>query len=233
VRRAQRQAPAAAPMSALPYCGHPCPCSPLLLLLPPPGGQRLFSRSPPRFLYAELKQPHVEACWRETALRHGYRAATPWRGKDRNLLFVHEEAPAVPAGGGPFGPYLSSCAAFISFSFLFTDLFLFRPARPVLELLLRLDARVAVAAVQLRLHVGGRALRRGHAPLGAHRQPHRCQRRMSFFGRGGVGRYGRSVLSRESDEFVLLEVPPLSTPSVPLPSTLNTLIARCLVGMTR
>ena len=29
--------------------------------------------------------------------RHGYRAATPWRGKDRNLLFVREEAPAVPA----------------------------------------------------------------------------------------------------------------------------------------
>mmetsp|Transcript_13123 Transcript_13123/g.41876 ORF Transcript_13123/g.41876 Transcript_13123/m.41876 type:complete len:360 (+) Transcript_13123:549-1628(+) len=71
------------------------------------GGQRLFSRSPPRFLYAELKQPHVEACWRETALRHGYRAATPWRGKDRNLLFVHEEAPAVPAG--PLGLYSNSC----------------------------------------------------------------------------------------------------------------------------
>jgi len=92
---------------SLPRRGHPCPCSPLLLLSPPPGGQRLFSRSPPRFLYAELKQPHVEACWREAALRHGYRAATPPRGKDRNLLFVREEAPVVPAG--PLGPYSNSC----------------------------------------------------------------------------------------------------------------------------
>ena len=51
--------------------------------------------------------------------RHGYRAATPPRGKDRNLLFVHEEAPAVPAG--PLGPYSSSCAACISLqnNFLF------------------------------------------------------------------------------------------------------------------
>ena len=75
------------------------------------GGQRLFSRSLPRFLYAELKQPHVEACWRETALR---RTATARRrrGCERR----------------PAGPYSS-----------------------------RLDARVAAAAVQFRLHGGGRA----------------------------------------------------------------------------
>mmetsp|Transcript_20117 Transcript_20117/g.62825 ORF Transcript_20117/g.62825 Transcript_20117/m.62825 type:complete len:309 (+) Transcript_20117:236-1162(+) len=71
-----------------------------------------------------------------------------------------------------------------------------RPARPVLELLLRLDARVAAAAVQLRLHGGGRALQRGKAPLGARRQPHRRQRRMKFFGRGGKERVWRVGVGR-------------------------------------
>ena len=51
--------------------------------------------------------------------RHGYRAATPWRGKDRNLLFVREEAPAVPAG--PLGP----TRAVAPIRFLFTLVFLF------------------------------------------------------------------------------------------------------------
>ena len=123
--------------------------------------------------------------------RHGYRAATPPRGKDRNLLFVREEAPAVPAG--PLGPYSSSCAACISFHICPS---VSRPARPVLELLLRLDARVAAAAVQLRLHGGGRALQRGKAPLGARRQPHRRQRRMKFFGRGGKERVWRVGVGR-------------------------------------
>ena len=71
---------------SFPRRGHPCPCSPLLLLSPPPGGQRLFSRSPPRFLYAELKQPHVEACWREAALR---RTATARRRRGCERRLAH------------------------------------------------------------------------------------------------------------------------------------------------
>lgn len=48
------------------------------------GGRTLFTIYRPRLLLAEWKAPHVEACMRKLATRHGYVRGRPW-GADKNV----------------------------------------------------------------------------------------------------------------------------------------------------